>query len=116
MKKCRVCEELKPLSEYSPSRKGHRSDCKSCHNQTSKRSVLKSKLNKELAIDPVQYKAEELAKQYSKNVLWVAQGLKACRMANVTEEYFVSRYLKREGNVSKIEEVENAFKALRGLF
>lgn len=115
MKKCRVCEEEKPESEYSPSRKGFRKDCKSCHNAASRRSLLKAKLNRQLAKSETGYDVDALAAQYGKNKLWVAQGLKACRISKVSEEYFVGRYLKREGDIIKNQEVEDAFKAIRGI-
>lgn len=111
MKFCKCCQELKPLSEFSPNRKTYRPECKVCHRDKSRLSVLKRELTAEPLIDSNKLVAD-LALKYKKNNLWIARGLKACELANVDISYFIRRYLDREISISKNAEVERIFKEL----
>jgi len=56
--------------------------------------------------------AFELAKQYQRDEIWVANGLEACRRCGVEADYFIDRYLKGIQSVPKIDLVSESFREL----
>lgn len=113
MKVCNVCGVENPKSAFSPNRGTLRTDCKVCHAKKSKLAKLRRKLETVAEVAPLSaYDVDELSTKYSKDKLWVARGLKACRLTNIPESYFVSRYLDKNTSEAKLEKVEKIIREL----
>lgn len=53
----------------------------------------------------------ELAERYRRPEAWIARGLEACRRAGVADDYFVTRYLRREP-IARLPVVDEAMRDL----
>lgn len=60
-------------------------------------------------------KAETLAAQYGKDKVFIERGLKACRLAGVSEQYFIRRYCQEDKTIPKNDAVEYQSRVIQGL-
>jgi hypothetical protein len=51
----------------------------------------------------------ELAKKYSRDPAWIANGLEACRRCGVEQDYFINRYLEADKTIPQKEWVSEVF-------
>ena len=57
-------------------------------------------------------KIERLAQEYLRDKQWIADGLEACIRCNVSQEYFIEYYLKKNKEVKYLSEVTDTYKEL----
>jgi nitrate/TMAO reductase-like tetraheme cytochrome c subunit len=114
LRTCPQCNKTKPDDEFyvkgttKRAKDGIRTYCLECYNiyQRANRQKRTASERKKIMADAVRRinttqqmknKALELSIKYKANLSWVEVGLKACDIAEVNYDYFISRYLEKDG-------------------
>lgn len=112
IRECEYCG-----TEFEPSRNDAKTCSDSCRKQLSRYSSKNIKIIDIKFDQRFDWKlAEDIAREYVRPIEWIRRSIKACRLAGVSPEYFIDKYilkLDRKMNESVDEEMRNLTKSDR---